>query len=126
MITKILLVILIIISLFILLKILKPENYSKEKSIKTFIRQAARWSSAAKQDKNPIIAVLHANYGAGYLWALKDIATDNEIEKIGGIEIFKFRDEIVAIQDKANKELVRKCPGLVPENDYLAKIAGEA
>ena len=42
------------------------------KNINTLIRQAARWSVAAQQDESPIIALLHANYGAGYLWALKD------------------------------------------------------
>lgn len=45
------------------------------------IRQVARWSTAGKQDKNSMIAVLHANYGAGYLWALKDIIKMDIIEK---------------------------------------------
>ena len=51
------------------------KNNNTEKQIEfaaqKLVRQAARWSTAAKQDKNSMIAVLHANYGAGYLWALK-------------------------------------------------------
>src|SRR5207237_6958 len=43
----------------------------KEK-VQILTRQAARWSTAASQDNNPLIAVLHANYGAGYLWAIHD------------------------------------------------------
>ena len=35
--------------------------------IQIMVRQAARWSTAADQDESPMIAVLHANYGAGYL-----------------------------------------------------------
>jgi len=124
MIVRILLVILIIFFVLIIIKCL-DKSYSKEEQIKTLIRQSARWSFAAKQDKNPIISVLHANYGAGYLWALKDIATDTEIERIGNIDILRFRDEIVKVQDEANKKLIRSCPKLVPKDNYLANIAGE-
>ena len=51
----------------------KKNNREKqiEFAAQKLVRQAARWSTAAKQDKNSMIAVLHANYGAGYLWALK-------------------------------------------------------
>lgn len=124
MIVRILLVILIIFFVLIIIKCL-DKSYSKEEQIKTLIRQSARWSFAAKQDKNPIISVLHANYGAGYLWALKDIATDTEIESVGNIDILRFRDEIVKVQDEANKKLIRSCPKLVPKDNYLANIAGE-
>ena len=37
------------------------------KVVKSLLRQSARWTVAARQDKNPLIAVLHANYGAAYL-----------------------------------------------------------
>ena len=36
-------------------------------NIQKLTRQAARWSTAAAQDESPLIAVLHANYAAGYL-----------------------------------------------------------
>ena len=53
---------------------------SHVENIQKLTRQAARWSTAAAQDDSPLIAVLHANYGAGYLWALKDIATAKQIK----------------------------------------------
>ena len=34
------------------------------KQIQVLVRQAARWSTAAKQDKSSLVAVLHANYTA--------------------------------------------------------------
>jgi len=94
----------------------------KKESIKTLVRQATRWSVASVQDKNPMIAVLHANYGAGYLWALKDIATDSEIEGATGINVLKFRDEITKIQDDANKKMYRACPTIAPEPAYLRQL----
>lgn len=49
----------------------KPSNKEKINNIiKTLVRQSARWSVAALQDTNIMIAVLHSNYGAGYLWVL--------------------------------------------------------
>ena len=79
-------------------------------AIKTLVRQASRWSTAALQDKNIMIAVLHANYGTGYLLALKDIATSEQIYEAASIDILKFEEEIVSIQDKINKRMMEECP----------------
>lgn len=95
------------------------------KIIKTLLRQAARWSTAAAQDDNSMIAVLHANYGAGYLWALKDIATDDQITRATGIDVIKFRDEIIKVQDYATMKMAKLCPKYAPDKTYLTNIGGE-
>lgn len=95
--------------------------------INKLVRQTARWATAASQDDNPVIEVLHANYAAGYLWALKDIATNKDIENVTKIDMNKFQKNVVDIQDKANKKLVKLCPNFIKtDNIYLAKIGGEA
>ena len=98
----------------------------QSEAIKTLVRQASRWSTAAKQDKNIMIAVLHANYGAGYLWALKDIATSEQIYEASGIELLKFEEEIVKIQDEINKRMFTECPSYGPPRSYLTQLAGES
>lgn len=97
--------------------------------INTLMRQISRWSNAAIQDKTPIIEVLHANYGAGYLWALTDVFTTEQIQTATNMtndEYMKFKDKIVSIQDNATKKLVKLCQpsmqGLDPE---LSRLAGE-
>ena len=97
--------------------------------ILTLVRQISRWSNAAIQDKTPIIEVLHANYGAGYLWALTDVFTTQQIQtatNMSNDEYMKFKDKIVGIQDNATKKLVKLCQpsmqGLDPE---LSRRAGE-
>lgn len=95
------------------------------KIIQVLSRQAARWSTAAKQDKNTMIAVLHANYGAGYLWALKDIASSEQIKAATGIDILKFEREIVSIQDEATMKMAKICPKYAPKKSYLTKFGGE-
>jgi len=105
----------------------KKNNREKqiEFAAQKLVRQAARWSTAAKQDKNSMIAVLHANYGAGYLWALKDIIKMDIIEKKTGIDMMKFENEIIKIQDEATKNMAKLCPKYAPEPSILTKIAGE-
>tara|TARA_Y100001958_G_C20891866_1_gene317711 strand:- start:13 stop:399 length:387 start_codon:yes stop_codon:yes gene_type:complete len=93
--------------------------------VKKLLRQTARWATAAKQDNNSMIAVLHANYGAGYLWALKDIMKTDIIEKITGINMMKFEAEVIKIQDTATKKMAKLCPKYAPKKSYLTSIAGE-
>jgi hypothetical protein len=101
----------------------KCDNINK--AIKILVRQAARWSTAATQDSNSMIAVLHANYGVGYLEALKDIATDKQIKDAAGIDIKKFRDEIVKVQDYATMKMAKLCPNYAPKRTYLTSLGGE-
>ena len=92
----------IVVLFFILIFIVKHRNTKaklREDHIQKLVRQAARWSVAAQQDESPIIALLHANYGAGYLWALKDIASDSQIVSATGINLDKFTKEITTTQD---------------------------
>jgi hypothetical protein len=117
--------VILVIVLYYYLKRKISNICEKDKIIKTLVRQASRWSTAAKQDNNALIAVLHANYGAGYLWALKDIFTDKEIEEVMDFNILKFRDEIIKIQDNANLKLIKECPSFVNQSDYLIKLAKE-
>ena len=119
MIVIILLIILIIISVY-----QKPTE--KDKMIKTLLRQSARWSTAAEQDENAMIAVLHANYGAGYLWALKDIATEKSIKKATGVNIHMFEKKIIGIQDKATKKVSGLCPQFYSKlNTELLVLGGD-
>lgn len=108
----------------------KPITQDQVVQIKSLVRQAARWSSAAKQDESPLIAVLHANYGVGYLGALGELFTPAEVEaaepQVAAVGYKKFSRDIVAIQDIAAKRAVSECPNFAPALDYLALMAGEA
>lgn len=97
-----------------------------DNAVQTLMRQSARWSLAAQQDENPLIAVLHANYGAGYLWAVKDIASSEDVKRTTGINLKKFEDKIVSVQDETTKKLAQLCPEYAGTSDkYLRAIAGE-
>ena len=103
----------------------KPKCLDLNNVLKILIRQAARWTTAANQDNNSLIAVLHANYGAGYWWAVKDIATDTQIKEATGIDVQKFTYDITKTQDQITKNMLKKCPAHAPDKTYLTEIAGE-
>jgi uncharacterized protein HemY len=125
LITILVIVVILVVVLYYYLKRQINNMCEKDKIIKTLVRQASRWATAAKQDNNALIAVLHANYGAGYLWALKDVFTDKDIEEVMNFNILKFRDEIIKIQDDANLKLIKECPSFANQSDYLVKLAKE-
>lgn len=83
-------------------------SYHKDMQIQGLIRQAARWSVASQQDKSPMISLLHANYGAGYLQALELIATENEINRFANLQ--RLRMKIYGTQDKAARRVMKTCP----------------
>jgi hypothetical protein len=97
------------------------------KSIEKLVRQSARYATAAQQDKSPVIALLHANYAAAYLYALKDIATDSQIHNATGIDVRKFKEHVINVQDMVTRKTSETCPEFVGQVDiYLAEIGGEA
>lgn len=80
----------------------------KEKMIEALVRQTARWTVASQQDKSPMIALLHANYGAGYLQALELIASENEINDVMNLQT--LRSKVYTTQDKAAQRVMQTCP----------------
>jgi len=97
------------------------------KAIEKLVRQSARYAVAAQQDESPVIAILHANYAAAYLYALKEFATDSQIHNATGIDVRKFKEHVTNVQDMVTKKTSEKCPDFIGEVDvYLAEIGGEA
>jgi len=98
--------------------------------ISRIMRGSARWSIASKQDKSPLIAVLHGNYGAAYLWALKEVFNDNEISLAIGrdFDIIDFQKRVTDIQDFSTKRMVKLCPDYASgiEDKVLSVIAGNS
>jgi len=104
----------------------KMINDYRSHIISRIMRGSARWALASKQDKSPLVAVLHANYGCAYLWALKDVFNDYEIESATGINVIDFQNRITNIQDTVTKNVVKLCPEYASgiQDEILSIIAG--
>lgn len=115
--------IIVILILIIIYFIVRPtDRVNKTDIIKTLYRQCARWSTASTQDENPLIANLHANYAAGYLWALEDLFTADEISSATGISHKVFRSEIQKNQDITTRKVLSSCPKFAQMNNNASKL----
>jgi hypothetical protein len=113
--------------IFVLYLMMKNKTRGMNKSIEKLVRQSARYAVAAQQDESPVIAILHANYAAAYFYALKDIASESQIHNATGIDVKKFKEHVINVQDMVTRKTSEKCPEFVGEVDvYLAQIGGEA
>lgn len=101
-------------------------NRTSGTHVQKLMRQSAKFATMAQQDESPMVAVLHANYAAAYLWALKDITNPREINRHTGVDLNKFEEHILNIQDMISKKVVKKCPEFAGEVDlYLSTIANK-
>lgn len=94
-------------------------------TIQTLLRQASRWTVAAEQDTNPLICVLHANYGMAYITALRQVASDAEVIQVTGYDPREVEAYIAEVQDWAVHSFAPHVPHMVPDSP-IAVIAGEA
>ena len=120
--------IIFIIFLFCVYKLIKEIKYlSRQQMLSKLLKQCARWKKAADQDLTPLIAVLHSNYAAGYLWSIKDIFENEEIEKqLGGREMrHKFENAILETQKDTTRNAVSLCKEFSGDFDFMSVIAGE-
>ena len=93
-------------------------------NIKVLIKNCARWATTAQQDTSPYLSVMHANYATGYLSALKDIATPQQIHRATGVDFMNFEGHILNLQESVNKKVLEKSPDFAGDvNLYLASIA---
>ena len=120
------LILLLVAILYVWNSRINSKNGTMERVVRILYRQCGRWAVAAEQDKSEIIAVLHANYAAGYLWAMKDIVSTDRFKEITGVDFLGFEAKIVKVQDDATRRLVNRCKALVPVSDeeILAAIYG--
>lgn len=115
---------LIIILIVLLLISLNTSTNKDSRPIKTILRGSSRYALASLQDKSPMIALLHANYGAGYFWAMRDAYKTTDIENI--VDVLEYEKRITEIQDQATKDVMKVCPQFSKNLDLrLAKIANE-
>ena len=89
----------------------------KRKHVNALIRQMYRWYIAATQDQNAIIKILHANYAVGYYDALHNIASEEEINKITGLNMQKVGEAVIKQQDDSIIMIAKQCPDVVPKDE---------
>lgn len=108
----------------IYLKIRTTVKQTDAERIKRLLKQSSRYAVAADQDENKAVAVLHGNYAAGYLYALLDIYSEEDILQATSINLREFKTEVQNAQAKSTSGIYEACPNVIPEKS--AKILLDA
>lgn len=115
----------LVVIILILIVCMWNGSMGTKQSIQKLVKQSARYATTAQQDTSPMTALLHANYAVSYLNALKDIATDNQIHNATGIDVKKFKEHIMNVQDMVTKKTSDTYPEIMGHVDmYLTGIGG--
>jgi hypothetical protein len=88
-----------------------------------YLREASRWGTIASEEKNPLIAVLHANFAlccAGVATALSD---KQRLSRAFDIDVDAMVSDITEVQNTALRALGQACPSVKPRVE-LARASG--
>jgi hypothetical protein len=119
-------VVLVLVFVAVILAAVVRPCASQTQIAQSLFHQMARWSTAATQDENPMVAVLHANYGVGYMMSLQSIAAEDELERMLGVsDIRSIFKEVERVQHEATIKMASTCPAITPTSP-LAVYGSEA
>lgn len=114
----------LIAAIFVLFFMMQNRSRGTKNSIEKMVKQAAQYAITAQQDSSPVMSVRNANYAVGHLYALGNIATDTQIHNATGIDVKKFREHIMNVQEMTTKKTVEQFPDFEGKVDiYLSEFA---
>jgi hypothetical protein len=92
-----------------------------DKKLKDLVQEAQRWSATSTQDTDPLVALMHATYGMGYLRVARTMASDADIERACNLRLDEFAAALSDAQHSAMQNVTGQCsniamPGLASLN----------
>lgn len=86
------------------------------KKMRTLIKQSAHYASLSEQDSNPSYALLHANTALNYFTVAQMLISENELQKLSGIQTEQMKNHLLWLQEAALAKLGRSCPNSQPRD----------
>lgn len=97
----------------------KSSGYSPEfiKHCQRLVKQALHFHSVAKQDKLPLVALIHANNALSYARIAKSLTTNpKDLSRIAKVNITQLIRLLEDDQELRMKNIKKKCPNLKIDN----------
>lgn len=89
-----------------------------QKQIKGILEQASRWHVLSKQDSNPVLSVVHADYALAYANLLRQMVSEDDLSRLTDTNISEFVYLLEEDQKKAIQGISDQCPHVKPEGTY--------
>lgn len=84
----------------------------------TLLRGSSKWAHTAKQDKNPMMGLIHVSYALAYANAMRELLNDREIQQATGVDMRDHVNEMEAIQRSVITKLGDSCAKIRPEGNF--------
>lgn len=92
--------------------------------VQTLIQKCASYAVQAQQDASPVQGMLHANYAAAYLDALKVVSSERQVQQVGAVNLGTFQAHVLNVQKSVTDKALQAVPELAGKVDlYLQSIA---
>lgn len=91
-------------------------QYSRKfvKQLNRVVNQASKWHATSKQDIDPVLRLMHANYALAYAQTARSLASDASIENMTGIRLSELMYHLEDEQRESLQNLVAQCPNVKP------------
>lgn len=86
--------------------------------VENLVNQATKWHLTAKQDQNPMVAMMHADFALAYITAARKLLPDHDIERITSVKVAELQTFLESDQQQAMERILYTCPYLKPEGVY--------
>ena len=97
----------------------QPQYSAKyTKQLKRIISQASKWHTTARQDSDPMISLIHANYALAYANVARALAPETGSEKLTGLRLNELIFVLEEDQKRALQNIVTQNPNLKPSGIY--------
>ncbi len=79
-------------------------------ALRQLVDQAIKWWQRSRQDTDPVLRTMHANYAVAYASAARELGSEDEIRQLG-LHYEPLTRKILDAQGDSIKHLALLCPG---------------
>lgn len=88
---------------------------------KVLLNAANRWALMAKQDQNPVMALMHICYAKAYVESLRQILKDEQIQQAHQTDMVEMSQRMDQIEQDTIRKLNELAPSLMPEGEFAVR-----
>ena len=85
------------------------------------LRSANKWALTAKQDSNPIMALMHISYAKAYIGVLRRVLNDQQLEKAHSVDMRDLEQKMDAVEQEVLIKISQKAPSIMPEGEFAVR-----
>lgn len=97
----------------------RPIGQQKQSNLpEQYLQESSKWSAIARNETNPILALVHINYALACANVAKDLSSEQYLTDIMGIEFQTYLQDCITLQDQTIRALGSTCPELKPHTKF--------